>query len=301
VNLAGDVQSSTQLEYPSVPSGPETVALLSLAVNGLLETDEAIRPRLAGCGIGMAGPVDHRTGIATAPNNFAGWRDIPLASMLSEKIGIPVAIDKETNMAMLSEHWQAPRKGWNVVIYVGTGIGAAWTIDGEVYRGSHSDAGEFGHTVIDLDGPLCVCGRHGCVEVFTSPAAVVQKYDLATGKSDSSSKPVAWNSQTTAQLAEIAGLARRGDAQARASLYESGYYLGISAANLVTLLDIDNVTLAGPMLEAVGPHYLLGVEDGFLITETDPQRSAQISVSPDLHSERIASGAAFLFLNRVGT
>ncbi len=152
--------------------------------------------------------------------------------------------------------------------------------------------------VIDKEGPRCVCGRHGCLEVFTSPAAIVQRFDN-DGKLPEG--PAAWGSDTEARVAEVVRLARQGDPLARSALYDSGHTLGISVANLVTLLDIADVTLAGPMIGAVGPHYLRGVEDGFLQTEAHPTRPAQISVSPDVRLDLIASGAAYLVLGGVGS
>lgn len=301
VNLAGEVESTAQADFGDHPPPEEAVDMIGQAVDTLLQERECTSSRVIGCGLGMVGPLDHRRGVVTAPNNFFGWHDVPLAKMVAGRIGTSVVLDKSTNMAMLAEHWRMPRPGWTVVIYVGTGIGAGLMLDGEVYRGVHSDAGEFGHMVLDPAGPRCVCGRHGCIEVLTSPAAAVDRYLRRTGRFDRpATETPAWNRQTRDQLRQIAGLAAGGESDARGALRDSGRLLGIGATNLVALLDIDEIILAGPMLDLVGPEYVAGVQEGLALGRTVPYRGARISVSHYLDSDTIALGAALLVLGAVG-
>ncbi|WP_237047627.1 ROK family transcriptional regulator [Lentzea guizhouensis] len=122
-----------------------------------------------GLGIGIAGPLDFRGG-AVSPNGLPGWSSVPLRALAEERLGLPVVVDKDTNAAVLAEAWARPLRD-AALVFVGTGLGVGLLLDGEVHRGARSGAGELGHTVIQLDGPLCVCGRRGCVEAVHAAAA----------------------------------------------------------------------------------------------------------------------------------
>lgn len=121
--------------------------------------------RLLGVGIGIAGPLDFRDGVVHDATGLPGWHDIPLRELASARLGLPVLVDKDTNVAVVAEAWQRGAEFHDAaVVYVGTGVGAGFLLDGKVHRGARSGAGEFGHTTIQLDGPVCACGRTGCVE-----------------------------------------------------------------------------------------------------------------------------------------
>ncbi|MDR3070258.1 MAG: ROK family transcriptional regulator [Propionibacteriaceae bacterium] len=303
VNLTGEVEGSISSSFETVPSPEDAVETLRAASAELLGISPKTKKRLVGGGLGMAGPVDHTRGIATAPHNFSGWHNVPLALLLSDAIGTPILIDNEANMAMAAEHWRSGRAGWTVVMYVGTGLRAAMMLDGDVYHGSHSNAGEVGHMVVDPAGPLCVCGRRGCVEVFSSPAAAVERYFAKTGKAQpcKNSMGPTWSKDTLGQLTELSSHAKRGESAAREALRESGAYLGIAAANLATLLDIDQIVLAGPMLSLLGADFVAGAEEELARNEKDPGRNTRIIVSSDLRSDAIARGSALIAMGNVGT
>ena len=131
---------------------------------------ELVEPgeRVLGLGIGIAGPLDFRDGIAS-PNGLPGWDSVPLKALAQERLGLPVVVDKDTNAAVLAEAWRRPMRD-AAVVFAGTGLGVGLLLGGEVHRGARSGAGEFGHTTIQFDGPLCVCGRRGCVEAVHAAA-----------------------------------------------------------------------------------------------------------------------------------
>jgi predicted NBD/HSP70 family sugar kinase/biotin operon repressor len=301
VNLLGEMVASTSLGYSSVPNPSATVELVARAVQDLIALSPAPADRIVGCGLAMAGPVDHRTGVATAPNNFSGWRDVPIARMLSSAIGLPVKLDKETNMATMAKQWMSRRSGWEVVIYVGTGIGGTLMLDGEVYRGRNSGAGELGHMVLDPSGPWCVCGRRGCVEVLASPAAVVHRYKQMPSESSTVHPDAAWNSSTTGSLELISAAAGQGEIAAIDALKESGRLLGIAANSLASVLDVEDIVLAGPLLGTLGEHYIDGVRIGLAETKWGTAAPPRLTVDSSLYSEMIAVGAAIYTLQDVGT
>ena len=135
--------------------------------------ESLVEPGVLGLGIGIAGPLDFRDGVVLSPNGLPGWSEVPLKALAEERLGLPVVVDKDTNAAVLAEAWRRPLED-AALVFVGTGLGVGLLLGGEVHRGARSGAGEFGHTTIQLDGPLCVCGRRGCVEAVHAAAKGVE-------------------------------------------------------------------------------------------------------------------------------
>ncbi|MET9231059.1 ROK family transcriptional regulator [Lentzea sp. NPDC003310] len=154
LDLTGEVVSSSVVPLPPMFSPDDVLA----ALEPLVEAGE----KVLGLGIGIAGPLDHADGVVS-PNGLPGWSSVPLRALAEERLGLPVVVDKDTNAAVLAESWRRPLRD-AALVFVGTGLGVGLLLGGEVHRGARSGAGEFGHTTIQLDGPLCVCGRRGCVE-----------------------------------------------------------------------------------------------------------------------------------------
>ncbi|MFF9585794.1 ROK family protein [Streptomyces achromogenes] len=129
---------------------------------------------LVGAGVALPGPLDHARGVLHRVTGFPEWDGFPLRDALAERLGVPVVVDKDTNAAALG---LAVGGAQDVVgrsfayLHLGTGLGAGLVIDGGVHRGARTGAGEFGHQVIQLDGPPCECGNRGCVEALCLAAA----------------------------------------------------------------------------------------------------------------------------------
>ncbi|MET7937748.1 ROK family protein [Streptomyces sp. NPDC005322] len=168
---------------------------------------------LLGVGVAAPGPLDHGSGVLHRVTGFPHWDGFPLRDALAQRLGLPVTLDKDTNAAALG----LATAESSAYLHLGTGLGAGLVLGGGVYRGARTDAGEFGHQVVQLDGPPCGCGNHGCLEALC--------------------------------LAAVA----RGDGAGAARL------LGVGAANLVRLLDIDRVLLGGRAVLADPGPYVQGV------------------------------------------
>ncbi|MFF2201854.1 ROK family protein [Streptomyces sp. NPDC058145] len=131
---------------------------------------------LLGVGVALPGPLDHARGVLHRVTGFPEWDGFPLRDALVERLGVPVVVDKDTNAAALGLSVGvcggagAGREGGEggsfAYLHLGTGLGAGLVIGGNVHRGVRTGAGEFGHQVVQLDGPACECGNRGCVEVL---------------------------------------------------------------------------------------------------------------------------------------
>ncbi|WKX70564.1 ROK family protein [Streptomyces sp. XD-27] len=211
-----------------------------------------------GVGVAAPGPLDHVSGVLRRVTGFPGWDGYPLRDALAERLGLPVVLDKDTNAAALGLALRAadvPGAAESFAyLHLGTGLGAGLVLGGAVYRGARTDAGEFGHQVIQLDGPRCGCGNRGCIEALC--------------------------------LAAAAG----GDTARAARL------LGVGAANLVRLLDIDRVLLGGRTVLADPGPYLHGVREA-LHEEAARRGGAAVPVAVAGRGGRaVAEGAAQLVL-----
>lgn len=126
-------------------------------------------------GIGTPGIANSATGVVEYSNNL-GFVNVPMAEMIKAKINKPVFVENDANAAAYGEFVAGAAKGANhaVCITLGTGVGGGIIIDGKIFAGFNYAGAEIGHTVIEVDGPQCTCGRKGCFEVFSSATGLIR-------------------------------------------------------------------------------------------------------------------------------
>ncbi|MFJ8540770.1 ROK family protein [Streptomyces sp. NPDC093586] len=137
-------------------------------------------PTLLGLGVALPGPLDHVRGVLHRVTGFPEWDGYPLRDALTGRLGVPVVVDKDTNAAALglAVGGEGGGEGGSFAyLHLGTGLGAGLVFGGAVHRGARTGAGEFGHQVLQLDGPPCTCGGRGCIEALCLGA--VARGDLA--------------------------------------------------------------------------------------------------------------------------
>ncbi|MCX5524323.1 ROK family transcriptional regulator [Streptomyces bobili] len=132
---------------------------------GRARAGRSVASRLLGVGVALPGPLDHTHGVLHRVTGFPEWDGFPLRDTLARRLGLPVVVDKDTNAAALGLAVGGER-GSFAYLHLGTGLGAGLVIGGRVHRGARTGAGEFGHQVVQLDGPPCPCGNRGCVEAL---------------------------------------------------------------------------------------------------------------------------------------
>ena len=139
----------------------------------------ALDARFSHVGVGFPGLVDHRHGVARSSVILDGWHDVPLESLVSDRLGIPCVVDNDVHAHALAEAAARAREGEPVdsmvLVAVGTGIGGALMFGGRLWRGASGVAGEVGHLSIDWRrGPACRCGRRGCLGISASGRAITE-------------------------------------------------------------------------------------------------------------------------------
>jgi glucokinase len=210
-------------------------------------------------GICAPGPLDPKTGVVLNPPNLPCWRNFPLAEKIVARYHVPVKVDNDANAAALAEtRWGAAR-GFRYVFYatIGTGIGTGIVLDGRIYHGNAGSAGEGGHVSIDYRGPLCSCGKRGCIEVLAAGPAIGARARAKVAASQSRSLILELaKGDVAAVTSELVGQAyAAGDPLAREVLQETVEVLTPWLGNIVDLLDPDVLVMGGGVAAMLQPFF----------------------------------------------
>jgi glucokinase len=204
-------------------------------------------------GVGVPGVLDVDKGLVIASPNFPGWEGFPLRERLETQINRPVVIENDANAAAVGEQWLGAAIGLKdfLFITIGTGVGGGVVLDGRLWRGEGGRAGEFGHVKVDPDGEPCGCGSRGCLERYTSSAALERYVLEALPKGGASDlKRLALDRPDAIDPAVIAQAAATGDDAALAAYRQFAIYMGMGVAGVIHLLDLRHFIFGGGVSEA---------------------------------------------------
>lgn len=210
----------------------------------------AIRPFVAeasGIGVGIAGIIDSRTGVVRYSPNLYEWNDVKLGQILKKEFTIPVRILNDVNAFCLAEWQYGAAQGYdNVFLFtLGTGVGGAAICEGRPLFGANGFAGEFGHTVIEYDGPRCTCNNYGHLERYVGARYIVANAKRRMQKGHSSLRKY---TKLTPKI--IAQEAKKGDKISKEVFAEIGFYVGIGVTNIIALFDPDVIVISGGVSRA---------------------------------------------------
>ena len=201
--------------------------------------------KVAGLGLGLSGLVDSASGTCIR-SVVLDWADVPIGPMLEAGLRLPVSVENDANTLAIGEQMFGRARGQQdfAVVSMGKGIGAGLVVAGQLYRGRFGAAGEIGHCAVREDGPLCACGKRGCLEAVASVSATLQRAaDLGLEVN---------------RLEQLGRLARAGDGRALALLTDIGDAVGLALSHLVNLLNPATLILTGsgvaigaPLREAI--------------------------------------------------
>ncbi len=201
-----------------------------------------------GVGVAFPGMLD-RSGDVVVHAPTLGWRNVPLRQSLLQSLGLPVVMENAGKAWALAQVWvlrgESPSRDM-VFVNVSDGVGVGVVIGGEVLRGRHNVAGEFGHLPLNVDGPRCACGASGCWEAYVSNLATVSRY---VGHALAPGQPVP-PEVARLRVDDVIARARSGDARAHAALLSTGHYLGLGLASIVNALDPDRIYIGGEISAA---------------------------------------------------
>ena len=255
---------------------------------------------LAGAGVSTAGPSMPDKGIVTASPNLPGWDGFPLARRVAEETGLRAWIENDANCAALAEHRLGAGRGADHVVLVaaGTGIGGGLILNGRLYRGASGGAGEVGHMRLVDDGPLCGCGRHGCLEALASGAALARVGgEIAVREPGGIVARLAREEGQAPSARTIAAAVAAGDTSAVGAVHDAAIYLGAGLTNIANVFNPEVIAVAGSLRKLRG---YLSVAIGVVEREAYRQawRDVRI-VETELGDEGAALGAALIAIERL--
>jgi glucokinase len=207
-------------------------------------------------GVGTPGVVDARTGaVVLAPN--LRWKNVKLKARLARALRRPVVVENDCKAAMIGIHEVELRgKPQHAVgLFLGTGIGGALVLNGKIYGGCAGVAGEVGHMVLSVGGPLCSCGKHGCFEVFASRTGMVNRLQEAVKKGEPTVLKDLLAQERRERGVLRSGSLRKaiknGDKLAQRIVHQAAEYTGIAIADLIHMLSPEVVVLGGGVIGAL--------------------------------------------------
>jgi len=253
VNIGLVTNNGDLIQQHKIPSGvidgvDAVVDRIAKVVHNWQIQDDQLLIRAAG--IGVAGLVDTHRGILREATNFPGWINVPIVTKLHSKLDCPVIVDNDANVAALGEYSFGAGKGYDhmMMVTLGTGVGAGLILNGQIYRGAYGAAGEFGHITIQKDGPVCGCGRRGCIEAFVGTNGLVRNVRQRLSSNMTSTLRTYNLDKLTPK--DIYQEAVAGDELARLVFSDAGENLGYGLGSVVNLLNIQHIVIGGGVAEA---------------------------------------------------
>jgi glucokinase len=203
------------------------------SINGIIRNSNLNKKNILGVGLGLPGPIDIKRGLVHFFPNIPGWKEVKLKSILNKKLRLPIFLDNDANLMCLAEYKLGAGKLFkNVVcLTLGTGVGGGIIIDGKLYRGSSSLAGEIGHMPINEKGPRCTCGGFACLETYIGNNRIIKEARRLFKRNIS--------------LEELSFLAKKQNNKAKAFWSKVAEHLGIALAGVVNLLNPDCIVIGG--------------------------------------------------------
>jgi glucokinase-like ROK family protein len=252
-DLSANVVSRSVLPFDTGRGATVCLPLLAAAARAFVSEQGISWNRIVGVGLGMPGPIDpHLQGPVTPPR-MPGWHHVNVRDLLNRELGIPVYLDNNANLGALGESRYGAGQGANDMIYLqlGAGIGGGLIMDGKVYRGSTGGAGEIGHMTIEPRGPLCSCGKRGCLEALAGAIAIVDEVRQLRSLARTEQSNLERAAEIT-DVAQIVQEAKAGDAACKAALEFAGMSIGIALANLMNVLNPSLILIDGSSMRAGG-------------------------------------------------
>ena len=226
--------------------------LLDILVDAVQEARDAA-PDVDAVGFGLPSLVDQGRGTSVSSVHLP-LEDVAFREVMTERLGLPVYLDNDANLAILAEHrfGAARYTSHAVLLTLGTGIGSGLVLDGRVYRGAIGTGAELGHMVVDYDGPLCNgnCPNRGCLEAVVSGTAIGRHGEEAAERVPDSALGRARTEGREITGMLVTELAQDGDPTAMQVLDRAGRLLGVGAANIVNIFNPEVLVIGGGAVRA---------------------------------------------------
>jgi len=284
----GDIVS-----FPTLLDPDKFIESLGIQVRLALSniSDDAV---CDGMGIVIPGVLDRQSGMVLHAPTLR-WRNVNLLDPLQREFnGIDIHLENSGKACALSQIWSTHGDGsaLNDIVFVSVsdGVGVGVVINGELVRGKHNTAGEFGHVPLSIDGPPCSCGANGCWEAYISNIATLSRY---FGRSVNTHQPQATET-IEFTIEDLIIRARGNDSKALTALHSTARYLGLGLASIINALDPSRIYIGGEITEAwdlIEPHVRDAIRER---TFTSDLGKISIGIVPAMEYPRLRGAAALV-------
>ncbi len=285
VNMKAEILASLTKPIETSEISPENISEeIIQAIQKCIWESGLSKNQISGVGISLPGLVDSETGVIRFLPNYQ-WREVNLRDLIYQKLEIPTYVENSANTLTIAEQWFGNGKGISNFITVNLehGIGAGIVINGQIFRGDRGIAGEFGHVIINEDGPTCRCGQKGCLEAYSGNYAIIRDAEMAA-------KEKKWSPNSNAKLTieEIVAKANAGEKCLQDIFEKAGHMLGVGLINLIKIFNPACIIISGkgvnagdlvlkPMLSVIEQYQLKQIDSHtrFIIQKWDPYDNAR--------------------------
>ncbi len=292
----GEILSRYKKKTQSKKSDSDVLSRIFDCIHGAADEAEMPLDAMAAVGIGAPGALNPVTGVIhLAPN--LGWKNMPLKQILEDRLALPVFLNNDVNVGVIGEHRMGSGVGMENIfgMFIGTGIGGGLILDDRLYQGSHFMAGEVGHIPVVENGPLCGCGRRGCLEAVAGRLGIVRQIEALVRKGRKSSLMDEAKGDIAKVKSRMLSKAwQNGDPVATKVLKSAAGYIGRAVATVVSILNPDAVILGGGIIEALDERFVNLIRKS-AAAHAFPAMIEDTKILPAiLGDDAVTVGAAFL-------
>ena len=247
-SVEGELLDKWEIKTRTEEGGKNILSDIADSLTDKMNSMSISKDEVKGVGMGVPGPVREDGTVDGCVN--LGWGVFNAAEALGAKLGLPVKVGNDANVAALGEYWQGGGKGYKNVIMVtlGTGVGGGVIINGKVIDGTNGAGGEIGHMTIDPEETVtCNCGKKGCLEQYSSATGIVRLANKALAESD---EPSVLRDIETVTAKDVFDAAKAGDSLASKQVDELGKKLGLALANVACVVDPEVFVIGGGVSRA---------------------------------------------------
>ena len=223
------------------------------------------------------GVIDQDKGIVLFTPNLP-WRDYDMAGAMRKKFGVPFFVGNDVNLGVLGEYHFGAAHGYRNVVgfFVGTGMGGGLILNGSLYTGNQFKAAEYGHMILDPEGPLCNCGQRGCLEAFSSKLGMTSyiRQQISRGRESMMAEAI---QDGVFRAKKLKKALAAGDRVAEEAVDRACHYLAVATGNMINTFSPDLVLYGGGVIEAMGELFL-----GKILSEVDRYCMPQIRSTVEL-------------------